>query len=530
MKSHADVIVVGAGAAGAAISWQLASSGVRVLCIEQGDFPDVSQYPSTTSRWELKKQNEFSPFPNRRRNSYDYPIDDSDSPISIGNFNGVGGATVLFSGHFPRMHPSDFMTKTLDGVGDDWPLTYSDLEPFFTLNDRNVGVSGLSGDPAYPEITGMMPPVPLGKLGEVMMTGFKRAEWHCWPAYSAIITRPVAGRSPCVNLGPCNLGCPQGAKSSADVTYWPKALEAGAKLITKSQVIRLVARRNNVIDSVEVRSLDGQTHVYRAGFFVVTCNGVGTPRLLLNSVSSDSRSGLANSSGLVGKNLMLHPLGYIEGIFEEDLQSSVGPQGCCLASHEFYETRREHDFKRGYSFQVLRGPGPVETAVTALKRRELHWGKNIHRQFADRFNRTVSMAAILEDLPRVENEVSLDTIRRDRNGMPSVRIKYKLDQNTRRMLSHALSNGRRVMSLAGAKKTYAFGPVRESGWHLMGTARMGSDPGKSVVDRYGKSHDVQNLYVADSSVFVTAGAVNPTSTLQAIALWIGHHLIERIGR
>ena len=169
----ADVIIVGAGAAGAAVAWRLSNTKLKVLCIEQGEFQLPSDYPSTRSKWELEKFGRFSPFPNIRMNAFDYPINDEGSPIAIANFNGVGGSTILYSGHFPRMHPSDFRTKTLDGVGDDWPINYGDLEPFFALNDRMMGVSGLEGDPAYPLIEGLLPPVPMGKVGEKLAEGFK---------------------------------------------------------------------------------------------------------------------------------------------------------------------------------------------------------------------------------------------------------------------------------------------------------------------------------------------------------------------
>ena len=167
----ADVLVIGAGAAGAAVSWRLASLGHSVLCIEQGEFQVPSNYPSSSSKWELRKFDSHSPFPNIRGGDVDYPINDSDSPIAISNFNAVGGSTILYSAHFPRMHPSDFRVRTLDGVAEDWPISYRELEPYFELNDKMMGVSGLEGDPAYPPITGLMPAVPMGKVGEVLARG-----------------------------------------------------------------------------------------------------------------------------------------------------------------------------------------------------------------------------------------------------------------------------------------------------------------------------------------------------------------------
>jgi choline dehydrogenase-like flavoprotein len=525
----ADVLVIGAGASGAAVSWRLASLGHSVLCIEQGDFQLPSDYPSSSSKWELRKLGSHSPFPNIRMGDADYPINDSESPISIANFNAVGGSTILYSGHFPRMHPSDFRVKTLDGVAEDWPITYGDLEPYFELNDKMMGISGLEGDPAYPPITGLLPPVPMGAVGEVLARGYNKLGWHWWPSYAAIATRPHGHRSPCINLGPCNTGCAQSAKSSVDVTYWPLALSLGAQLMTNTRVLRIVTDEDGVAIGVAARQKDGSLSTITANRVVVACNGVGTPRLLLNSATHQHPTGLANSSDMVGRNLMLHPLGYVEGLFEDDLQSHLGPQGCCIASHEFYETREENEFVRGYSMQVLRGPAPLETALSGVLRREISWGESHHAGFARRFGHIASLATIIEDLPELDNRVTLDPHLRDGDGIPAPKVTYQISENSKKMLSQAIQNGRTLMKEAGAIKTYGFGPVRETGWHLMGTTRMGDDPSQSVVNSHGETHDIPHLYVADSSVFVTSGGVNPTSTLQAVALRIADAVGNSLG-
>lgn len=529
IEYEVDVLIVGAGASGSAVSWYLATRGLNVICVEQGDFVSQQEFPAASQYWEVLREPKFSPFPNLRNRQSDYPIDDSNSPIAIANFNAVGGSTVLFSGHFPRMHPSDFCVRSLDGVADDWPLSYHELEPFFAVNDRIMGVAGLSGDPAYPPINGLLPPIPIGKLGNQIAQGFNSLGWHWWPSYSAISTATSNGRAKCKNLGPCNTGCAQGAKSSTDVTYWPRAVGAGAKLHTNTRALRLVSG-----DGVEVNyllAINGVgDHVrYRAKIFVLACSGIGTPRLLLASRSKHYPLGLANSSGLVGKNLMLHPCGVAEGVFSSDLESDQGPQGCCIYSHEFYETEKSRGFVRGYTMQVLRGPGPVDTALEGAQRRKISWGQNHSIEFAQRYRKTGRIAVICEDLPEFENCIELHPTNTDRFGTPTPVVKYQLSSNSRKMMAHGITAAKRVLLEAGARETFGFGPVRGTGWHLMGTARMGSDPRKSVVNRYGRAHDVQNLYIADSSVFVTSGGVNPTSTLQAIALYIANHIANSCG-
>ncbi len=150
MATPVDVLIIGAGASGAAVAWSLAETKMHILCLEQGDWMKPSEYPSAGRDWEARQLGDFHYNPNRRARETDYPINEDNSPIKVANFNGVGGGTVLYAGHFPRFHPSDFRVRTLDGVGDDWPIDYATLEPFYAENDRMMGVSGLAGDPAYP--------------------------------------------------------------------------------------------------------------------------------------------------------------------------------------------------------------------------------------------------------------------------------------------------------------------------------------------------------------------------------------------
>lgn len=523
-----DVLIVGAGASGAAVAWSLSSARLNILCLEQGGHMDPASYPSTQRNWEALRHSSFSVNPNVRKLDADYPINDQESPIAIANFNAVGGSTILFSGHFPRFHPSDFKVKTLDGVADDWPLDYQQLEPYFALNDRMMGVSGLSGDPAYPPIEGLLPPVPLGLMGEAMAKGFNKLGWHWWPSYSAIATRPVKGRAPCINLGPCNSGCAQGAKGSVDVTYWPEALRQGVKLKTRCRVREITLDAQGRADGVIYYDEHGAECRQRARLVILACNGVGTPRLLLNSRSTAFPDGLANSSGMVGKNLMLHPLGYVEGVFEQPLDSHVGPQGCSLFSQQFYETDTRRGYARGYTMQILRGAGPLETALAGVARRDIPWGEGHHAAFAARFGRTIGMGIIVEDLPEEHNTVTLDPELKDANGIPAPKISYTLSENSKKMLAHGLERGKEAMTAAGSVKNIAFGPVRNTGWHLMGTARMGGDPRRSVVNDWGRSHDVPNLFIVDSSVFVTSGGVNPVSTMQAVALYIADRIKQEL--
>jgi choline dehydrogenase-like flavoprotein len=528
-ENDSDVLIVGSGAAGSAIAWRLSELGFSITCLEQGPAVSSSDFPSNYQDWESRKLHEFNPDPNIRKNKHDYEINNNGSPIEIANFNAVGGSTVIFSGHFPRFHPSDFKSKTLSGVGDDWPIDYLDLKPYYELNENILGVSGLSGDPKYPDIKNLAPPIPMGRIGEKIGAAFNQLGWHWWPSYSAIVTRKFGDRNVCINLGPCNTGCSQGAKSSADVSYWPLAIKAGVKLQTETRVSKLLIDDSESVCGVESFDKTGSKIMYRAKIVVLAASGVGTPRILLNSANAQNPRGLANSSGLVGKRLMLHPLAYIEGEFAENLDSNWGPQGCSILSQEFYSDSEQNTFRKGYTFQLLRGSGPVEWMQSRLRRKEIEWGVKHQKYFEDNFNRTISLAAIIEDLPESTNYIDLDPIKRDFYGIPIPRINYALSQNSKLMLAHALKKGKLAMEVAGANKILAFGPVKNTGWHIMGTARMGDDPENSVVDRDCKAHDLKNLYIVDSSIFVTSAGVNPANTIQALALRAGDAIAKRLG-
>ena len=520
MRDIADILIIGSGASGAAAAWSLSrNTSLRIICLEQGSVMRPSEYPSVSTDWELARTAKFSSNPAVRRNPSDYPIDDSNSPIAIQNFNGYGGSTILYSAHFPRFHPSDFRVKSLDRVADDWPLSYDQLSPFFNENERMMGIAGLVGDTAYPEYESLLPPVPLGRMGKKIAEAYNHLGWHWWPSYSAINTHRHQNRATCINLGPCNTGCAQGAKGSVDVTYWPQARLNGVKVYTESRVKEITLNSQGLVDGVIFTDLEGNEQRLMAKVVIVACSGIGTPRLLLNSKSTAFPDGLLNDSGLVGRNLMLHPLGYVEGLFEEDLESSIGPHGCCLLSQEFYETNVSRDFVRGYTMQVLRGAPPVETAVSGFLMRQIPFGKDHHKRFHQVFNHTAGIAVIAEDLPELSNRVELDHDHLDSSGMPGVKVFYTISENTSRILKHGLEMSKTVLNAAGASVTSSFAPVKHSGWHLMGTVRMGDDPHNSVVNKYGQAHAVKNLFVVDSSVFVTSGAVNPVATAQALTLW-----------
>jgi choline dehydrogenase-like flavoprotein len=529
-----DVLVIGAGASGAAFAWSLSEAGIDVVCLDQGDWLDPSEYASSHDDWEVHRQTDFNPDPNVRGLREDYPVNDEESPIAPLMYNAVGGSTIHWSAHFPRFHPSDFKVKTLDGVADDWPVSYEQLQPFFDLNDRIMGVSGITGDTAYPaKSPRQTPPIPLGKLGDTMVAGFEKLGWHWWSSDSAVLTEAYDGRLACNNCGPCDIGCTRRAKASADITYWPKAVANGVVVKTRARVREITVGADGLADGAVYYDADGRIRKQKARVVVMACNGIGTPRLLLGSKSSLFPDGLANSSGLVGKNLMFHPYAITTGVFDERLDGYMGPIGCNIISQEFYETDLSRGFVRGYAFQGVRSSGPINTALGGMGGPRVPWGDSHHRIMDARFGRTMTLAAIGEDLPELHNTVTLDPDLTDNDGIPAPKVTYTMSENSLKMMEHALARGTEALEAAGAREVMANPLLRPSGWHLMGTARMGPDGGSSVVNGSGRSHDVRNLFIIDGSIFVTSGGVNPTSTIQALALYIAdefkrnaRHLLE----
>ena len=522
-----DVLIIGAGASGAAVAWSLAETRMRILCLEQGDWVKPGEYPSNGRDWEERQLGDFHVNPNRRGLASDYPINEDNTPIRIANFNGVGGGTILYAGHFPRLHPSDFRVRSLDGVAADWPIDYATLEPYFALNDRMMGISGLAGDPAYPPKDAVMPPVPLGRTGERIGRAMNQLGWHWWPSDTAMATQEYEGRAPCINLGHCIAGCAQGAKASTDITYWPAAIRQRVELRTRCRVREITVNEAGMATGAIYYDANGQEQFQPAEIVIMACNGIGTPRILLNSTSSRFPNGLANSSGLVGRNLMFHPYAMVRGFFDEPLDGYRGPP-IGTWSHEFYETDRSRGFVRGYSWQINRGQGPVMTALGGMASGRIPWGAGHHQAFRSLFDRSMAIIGICEDLPEAHNTVTLDPVLKDAHGIPAPKIDYTLSENSRRMLEHAVSTATTALRTAGARDVVSTAPLLYAGWHLMGTARMGTDPQQSVVNEWGRSHDVKNLFIVDGSVFVTSGGVNPTSTIQAIALYIADTIKKRL--
>jgi choline dehydrogenase-like flavoprotein len=523
-----DVLIIGAGPTGAVAAKRFVEAGMRVVVLEQGDWPDYSKARANHPDFELTMGRYWSGNPNRRQAMADYPIDDSDSDISAVLYNGVGGGTVIYAAHWQRNMPSDFRVRTLDGVGDDWPLTYEDLAPFYERVEADFGVSGLAGDPAFPPGKGPpLPPAPLAAMGRHVARAHNQLGWHWWPAPNAIATRAYGPLNPCQQRATCMWGCVEGAKGSVDITHWPQLMKRGVQLITGARVRRLETNSNGLVTGAEYIDREGEVQFQKAAVTVLAANGIGTPRLLLNSSTSRFSNGLANSSGLVGKRLMLHPFGTVVGLFDDDLGSTHGLWGQHIHCLEFYETDAARGFVRGAKWGLQPTGGPLSmTRAYPWGETNAIWGADFHKQLRKRLGRSAMWGIIAEDLPDEQNRVVLDPVLKDANGIPAPKLIYRMDENSKRLMKFHLARAKESLEAAGASEVVIAPLIRETGWHILGTCKMGTDPATSVVDAWGRCHDVPNLFIYDGSIWPTSSGMNPTATIAAMTLWCAEKLVE----
>jgi len=523
---QADVVVIGSGPAGAAAAWRLAESGLSVICLERGGWFDYGALGHGLPGYEQRRLTGFHENPNIRRAPADYPIDDSESPIKVTIGNGVGGGSSYWAAHIPRYRPEDFRVRSCDGVADDWPISYAALEPYYELNEAMMGLAAIPGDPAGPPRRGNPLPLPtIGPGGRLMAQAFDRLGWHWWPVDLAIGADAVA---PCDHIGPCEPGCSARRRASVDHSYLPAALAAGMRLLTGARVLALEHDRAGVVQAAVIASEHGARQRVRGGRFVLAANGIGTPRLLLMSASASQPNGLGNRSGLVGRNLMVHPHARVDGLFDMALGTWTPGQKAGLVCLEFYAGRPELGFSRGFKMQLSPAPPPAALAKGSGIGQALPWGSGHHAAFERHFDHIAGLNICIEDLPEPENRVTLSDRLTDCDGAPAAKMTYRLSAASCCALDFGMERAEQVLREAGAVSIAREKLKEQAGFHLMGSARMGVSPEDSVVDAFGRCHDAPNLFIVDASVFVTAGAMNPTATAQALALRTADYIIAKL--
>jgi choline dehydrogenase-like flavoprotein len=511
-KEDADICIVGAGAAGGVLAYELSKAGLQVVIIEAGPFwnPQTDFASDELSMHHLGWQ--------------DTRIVTGKNPLQLGHNNsgkGVGGGTTHFTGVFLRFHESDFKTKTVDGVGEDWPITYEDLAPYYNKIEKEIGVSGpkhfpwgsFPGPYPYPERE------PISANSEMFRIGCETLGIRSVVAPLAINSAPFDGRPPCINRGFCNQGCMPNAKFSTLIHHVPKAIQNGAEVISDSMVTQIMTNRDGSRVTGVTFVHDGKTYEQKAKVVILSNFVIETPRLLLHSATQRHPNGLANSSGWVGKAIMPHSSQDVYGKFNEEVRLYKGTPVLAL-SQEFYETDPNRGFARGYTLNA-HGSRPVSMAQGIAKSANV-WGERLRNTMLN-YNFYGRITLVGEVLPNQNNAVSL-TEEIDEYGVPVPEVSFSYGANDTKLIMHAIEKMKEIIEAAGGTPEF----VTDDTAHLMGGCRMGSDPQSSVTNSFGQTHDISNLFVCSASLFVTSGGGNPTETVMALAARTAVYVKEKM--
>jgi choline dehydrogenase-like flavoprotein len=528
-----DFVVVGSGPAGSVIARELSRAGFTVLVMEQG--PRMN--PSDFEHDELKYQylhgitNDPAVSPQTFRRTPDTEaIRVDDNPLRYARI--VGGSGMHFTANFWRFHEIDFKERSVLGpipgaAFADWPITYQELEPYYTTVEWEVGVSGLAGaspfDPPrtkpYP-----MPPLAVKSSGVLLEKGARKLGLHPFPAPMAIVSQAYRGRPACVSCGFCQgFGCEVMAKSSPLYTMIPEAEETGrCEVRSGSYVFRVGMNAKGRATGVHYFDHEKREHFQPARAVVLSANGAETPRLLLNSANAQFPHGLANSSGMVGKHLMFNQGANVHAEFEHRLNEYKSVQVTRVV-HDFYDSDPKRGFYGGGGIDARIGPQPIGWALLSggtLPR----WGADLKARL-EAFPRAMMAMGHTTSLAMERNSVSIDPTMKDAWGVPAIRVTYKDHPHDLAFAKFLQDRAYEILDAAGAKKIYrAEVAERSAAVHLLGTCRMGDDAASSVVDKYHRTHDVKNLFLCDGSSFVTSGRGQPTMTIQALAFRAAEHM------
>lgn len=505
-----DYAIVGVGSAGGVLLQRLARAGFNVVGLEAGPFWD------TERDWVSDEAGSHELYWTEPR------VTGGADPLALGANNcgkGVGGGSVHWAAFTPRLHPSDFEVYTRDGVGADWPITYDDIKPYYEQLELEMPVAGPAyypwGHPhGYP-----YGPHPMGGVGNALIKGCSALNIPVSIGGPVAILSGSHGNRPhCIYRGFCIQGCKVGAKASTLVTHVPDAIKTGAEIRDRSMVSRIELGKDGRVTGVHYFDKDGYIHFQKARAVIVSGYAIETPRLLLNSACPGHENGLGNSSGTLGRYLMAQAGNVVMGRFEQPVRMYKAPPAHAL-TEEFYETDPNNNFARGFAIQTV-GPLPLAFGKQMLAAKKA-WGWGLRREMMD-YNHWATFGLLGEILPWKDNRVALADDK-DRFGLPVAHVTFNLHENDERLIKAARKKTEEVMWAAGATEV-----VQEARYaHLVGACRMGSDPRTSVVDKFGRSHDIPNLFICDGSVFPTQGSANPGLTIQALAARTADYLVTQ---
>lgn len=496
-----DFAIVGTGAGGGTLAARLAERGFSVVAFDAGRF--------------FRPLQDFASDETAQNALYwtDKRVCDGDNPIKMGGNNSgkaVGGSTVHYAMVSLRFRPEWFKSRSVLGYGADWPLDWREIWHYYGEAERALAIAGPTRYPWGPK----RPRYPyraheMNAAAWLLARGCDALGYRWTETPLATVSAPHGTSPPCVYRGFCRFGCSTNAKQSALTVWIPRALKAGAEIRDLAMVGRIEVDARGLAQGVHYIR-EGRWRFQRARHVIVSGYAIETPRLLLNSATDHFPEGLANSSGLVGRNLMTQCNQAAWGRVEDEVRWYKGPPSLALTEHWNYEDRGK-DFFGGYCW-MGQGPLPIEWVSVQTGARGL-WGERLRHEMMD-YNHQIGVKMVGEMLPNEDNRVTLDQ-ETDQYGLPIPRITYRWGDNDKRLIRHALDQMMMSLDAIGATKLFR---QEDDTNHLAGTARMGFTPETSVVDADCRSWDIPNLWICDGSVFPTTGGVNPALTIQAIAL------------
>lgn len=534
-----DVCIIGAGASGAAVAKVVTEQGVRVVALERGPWRKRETFGGD----ELANVNRYNLWPD--------PILNPRTVRTSGNEAArvelfcpvpqmVGGGTVHWQGWLPRFTENDFRFHTVAGdlpgaALADWPISYAELEPYYTKVEWAFGVSGQDGANRFeaPRSRGYpCPPMPMSRYAQKFHAGCRALGWNSFPTPQAALSRPFNGRpATVVSAFAQQHGDPTGTRSSALNVFVPDAVRTGRyDLRAECYVRELSVDSVGRVKSAVYQDADGHVFEQEADVFVLACGAVETARLMLLSKSGHFPNGLANGSDLVGRNVTFHEYSAAVGVFDDPVYAWAGGGYVSASSFQFYE----HDERRGFV-----GGGHIAAAGVGIPLPiNWHlpgrptWGAGAKQADRNFFNHSMAVAMVVHDMPQHDNRVELDNQVTDAWGLPVARITLKPHENDLAQGRFLIDRNAEILEAAGAKRVDKVYIDRITGncSHQHGTVRMGHDPAVSVLDRNCRAHEVDNLFVVDGSPFPTATGANPTLTIMANAWRVADHILAERGR
>ncbi len=503
IEEEVDALVIGTGAGGAPLLARLAQAGLKVVALEAG------------RQWNPERDFATDEMAQSKLFWSDERLSSGNDPLHFGNNNsgiGVGGSTLHYTAYTPRAQPDDLRLRSEFGVGVDWPLSYSDLEPYYDELEQFLGISGPRNYAWGPRRSSSYPlsPLPLNGAAQLMQRGCQALGIRTSPAANAALSAPhfqrgIGWRSACTNRGFCQAGCSTGAKASMDVTFLPLAASHGAQIRAECFVTRIETDSSGRVSGV-IYIRDGREERQRCKYLFLCAGAIETPRLLL-------MNDLGNSSGQVGRNFMAHTGGQLWGRFEEDVRPFKGIPGSLISEDTHRPQGKpfgDANFAGGYLLQSI-GVMPVTYASQVARGRGL-FGAEM-REHMRGYNHTAGINILGDCLPYARNFMELSA-EKDARGLPKPRIHFSNGDNEKKINAHADRLMRQIWQAAGAREMWSF--MRNA--HIIGTARMASTCDTGVVDEDGRSWEIPNLFICDNSVFPSALAANPALTIMALSL------------